>query len=293
VRSEGDDSAANVLAAAGSRIGDRYFSVLGVPVIEGREFDSRDLASGQPVAIVNDVLARQLWPGERVAGRTVRIDGQTYEIVGVVRAAQYHAVSDEPAPYLYLNYWQQDAAGGWPADSRTHVRVSGDPGAMLPIIRRQIAAIDPNVPVSEDYALETRVNFAFRNVRMVMTILAGFGGLALVLTTVGLYGVVAFATSLRTREIAIRLALGAKPDQVRTLVVGHGLTLTTLGCGLGLAGALAGAPWLTSLLYGVRPHDLATFAGAAVVLILVAVAASSLPARRAMRVDPALALRQE
>jgi ABC-type antimicrobial peptide transport system permease subunit len=164
---------------------------------------------------------------------------------------------------------------------------------MLPIIRRQIAAIDPNVPVSEDYALETRVNFAFRNVRMVMTILAGFGGLALVLTTVGLYGVVAFATSLRTREIAIRLALGAKPDQVRTLVVGHGLTLTTLGCGLGLAGALAGAPWLTSLLYGVRPHDLATFAGAAVVLILVAVAASSLPARRAMRVDPALALRQE
>ncbi|HSC29170.1 MAG TPA: ABC transporter permease [Vicinamibacterales bacterium] len=293
VTSELDGTAPERLEVGGSRIGDRYFEVIGTAALEGREFERSDRTDSRPVAIVNDVLARQLWPGERVVGRTLRVDDRTVTIVGVVPDVQYRTINDPPAPYLYLNYWQQEPSEGWSADSRTHVRVTGDAGAMMTRIRREIAAVDPNVPLQEDYPLETRVAFTFRNVRMAMTMLSSFGVLALVLTAVGLYGVVAFATSLRMREISIRLALGARPDQVRRLIVSRGLRLAALGCALGLAGALAGTPWLATMLYGVRPHDPGTFAIAAAILTVVALAASSLPAWRATRVDPAIVLRQE
>jgi putative ABC transport system permease protein len=293
--STGVDGGANreEMRVTGSRIGDRYFEVLGLTVLEGREFSSRDSDGARPLAIVNEVLARQLWPGQPVAGRALRVDGRVHEIVGVVRAARYEAITDRPVPYVYLNYWQQGADGGWPADSRTIVRVKGPAAAMMPVIRHEIAAIDPGVPLSEDYPLETRVAFNFRRVRMAMTILVCFGGLTLVLTAIGLYGVVSFATSLRTREIAIRLALGARPDQVRELVLGQGLKLVALGAGLGMIGAIAGSRLLSTLLYGVQPHDPGTFLSAAALLVAVAVVASGLPARRAMRVDPALTLRRE
>jgi predicted permease len=283
----------DTIEVGGSRIGDRYFEVLGQPVLEGREFNSRDSDGARAVAIVNDVLARQLWPGQPVAGRTLRVDGRQHEIVGVVRAARYQPITDAPAPYLYLNYWQQHVDGGWPADSRTIVRVRGNAAAMMPVIRREIAAIDPGVPLSEDYPLETRAAFNFRRVRMAMTMVVSFGVLALVLTAIGLYGVVSFATSLRTREIAIRLALGARPDQVRDLVLGQGMKLAAVGAGLGLAGAMAGSHLLSTLLHGVRPHDARTFLSVAALLVTVASVASGLPARRAMRVDPALTLRRE
>jgi predicted permease len=281
------------LQAAASRIGDGYFKVLGLPILEGRDFDSRDLAAGQPVAIVNDVLARQLWPGEPATGRRVRLDGRTHHVVGVVRAAQYHTIAESLLPYVYLNYWQQHANGGWSSDSRTHVRVRGDAAAMMAAIRREVAAVDPTVPISEDYPLEDRVAFTFRRVRMMMTLLVAFGGLALVLAATGLYAVVAFATSLRVREIAIRIALGARPDQVRALVLGQGTRMVLLGTALGLAGALASARLLSTMLYGVQPYDAVTFAGAAVVLVAVAVLASALPARRAVRLEPARTLRAE
>ncbi len=276
-----------------SRVGDRYFAVLGLPLLQGREFDSRDLAAGQPVAIINDVLAHRLWPGERAAGRTLRVDERPYEVVGVVRAGQYHAITTAPAPYLYLNYWQQSARGGWPSDSRTHVRVTGDAAEMMPIIRREIAAIDPAVPLSEDYPLSTRVRFEFRQVRMAMTLLVSFAIVAVVLAATGLYGIVAFAMSLRTREIAIRMALGASPDQVRLFIARQGRTVALSGVVLGITAAAAGARVLSTMLYGVQAHDAATFAVAAVLLAGIAALATGVTARRAMRIDPALTLRQE
>ena len=281
------------VTAGTSRIGDRYFEVLGVPMLEGRAFDSRDQLAGQPVAILNDVLAQQLWPGERAVGRQVRMDGRTYAVVGVVRGAQYHTITESVLPYLFLNYWQLHPDGGWSSDSRTFVRVDRNAASMMPAIRRAVAAVDPAVPVSEAYPLETRLTFEFSRVRMAMTMLSGFGVLTLVLTAMGLYGVVAFAMSLRMREIAIRMALGARPAQVRRLVLGHGMKVAAAGAALGLAAALAGARLLSSLLHGVSPYDAATFAAVALVLSLVALSASGLPARRAMRVDPALTLRRD
>jgi len=283
----------NTIRVIGSRIGDRYFEVLGQPVLEGRGFDSSDRDSDRRVAVINDVLARQLWPGELAAGRTVHIDGQPHEIVGVVRAAQYRAITEGATPYVFLNYWQQDARGGWAADSRTHIRVRGDASAMMPAIRREIAAVDRSVPISEDYSLDTRVAFTFRRIRMTMTMLLVFGGTAIVLSAIGLYGIVAFATSMRTREIAIRMAIGARPEQVRTLVIGQGMKIALLGTCLGLAGAFAGARVLATMLYGVQPHDAVTFAVTGMTLLGITFVASGIPARRAMRVDPALALRHE
>jgi ABC-type lipoprotein release transport system permease subunit len=164
---------------------------------------------------------------------------------------------------------------------------------MMPTIRREIAAVDPTVPLSEDYPLAARVTFEFRHIRMTMTMLVSFAVLSIVLAATGLYGVVAFAMSLRTREIAIRLALGASPDQMRLLIVRHGLKVAAVGAGIGLAAAVAGARVLSRMLYGVRPDDAGTFVAVAAMLIALTLVASGIPARRAMRVDPALTLRQE
>lgn len=190
-------------------------------------------------------------------------------------------------------FWQQqNPGGGWPSDSRTNVRVNGDAAAMMPAIRREIAAVDPAVPLSEDYPLEARVAFTFRHVRMAMTMLVSFAALSIVLAATGLYGVVAFVMSLRTREIAIRMALGARPEQVRMLVVRHGLSVAVFGAAIGLAAAVAGARLLSMMLYGVQPHDTVTFAAAAALLVGIAAVASGIPARRAIRVEPATALRR-
>lgn len=221
------------------------------------------------------------------------VDGREHDVVGVVNLDLYQPITAQPKPYVYRNYWQQNAASGWTEDSRTYVRVAGDAGSMMRRIRREITAIDPSVPISEDYPMTSRVRFEFRPVRMAMTMLVSFGVLALVLSAIGLYGVVAFVTSQRTREIAIRLALGADRAQVRSLVLGQGARLAILGAVLGLASAFAATRLLASLLYGVRPYDIPTFLAVPLILVVVSLVASWVPARRATKVDPALTLRYE
>lgn len=288
-----DRVGASAVQAAGGPVGDRFFEVLGVPLVEGREFDERDRSSPRPVVIVNQVLARQLWPHGGAAGQTVLVDGRQHDVVGVVNMDPYRPIAAQPKPYFFRNYWQQNAASGWTEDSRTYVRVARDAGSMMNRIRREITAIDPSVPISEDYPLTSRVRFEFRPVRMAMTMLVSFGVLALVLSAIGLYGVVAFVTSQRTREIAIRLALGADRAQVRSLVLGQGARLAILGVVLGLGSAFAATRLLATLLYGVQPYDFATFLAVPLVLVVVALVASWAPARRATKVDPALTLRYE
>jgi predicted permease len=292
-RGDADRSGVTSVQAAGGPVGDRFFEVLGVPLVEGREFDERDRSGPRPVLIVNQVLARQLWPQGGAAGQTVLVDGREHDIVGVVNLDLYQPITAQPRPYFYRNYWQQSAASGWTEDSRTYVRVAGDAASMMRRIRREISAIDPSVPISEDYPMTSRVRFEFRPVRMAMTMLVSFGVLALVLSAIGLYGVVAFVTSQRTREIAIRLALGADRPQVRSLVLGHGARLATLGAVLGLASAFAATRLLATLLYGVQPYDFATFLAVPLILVVVVLVASWAPARRATKVDPALTLRYE
>jgi hypothetical protein len=274
-------------------VGPNYFKVLGVPLVEGREFDDRDRTGGPRVAIVNEALARHFWPGGGVAGRVVRIGGTRVEIVGVVRNHQFLSVLQQPEPIAYLDFWQQNTADRWTHDSRTQVRVAGDAAAMLPQIRRTIAEVDPDVPVSEAEPLTTRIDAAFSAVRTARAMLVTFGALALLLSTIGLYATLAFAVTQRTREIAIRMALGAARFDVGRLVLRRGGGIVLLGVTVGLVASAIAGPLLADLLYGVSPRDPLTLVAGPSILALVALLAIWLPARRAMALDPMVAMRSE
>ncbi len=274
-------------------VGPRYFATLGTGVIEGREFDSRDSANGPRVAILNETVARRLFPSGGAAGRRLLLGNQPYEVVGVVRDSQFISVVDQPVPMVYLNFWQQNRAEAWTSDSRTHVRVTGNPTAILSEIRRTIAGIDPNVPVSEVQVLGDQLNYAFSDVSTARALLLTFGGLALGLSAIGLYGALAFAVVQRTREIAIRIALGAARSDVSTLILRYGLAIVGLGVVIGTVAAVAMGPLLAHMLYGVSPRDPLALVVGPVALTAIALLAIWLPTRRALSVDPMLALRAE
>jgi predicted permease len=274
-------------------VGPRYLQTLGVSLIEGRDFDARDRLGSPDVAIANETLARHFWPGESAVGRTLMVNGRPTRIVGVARTAQYRAAGEPARPFLYVNYWQHRSIDREPVDSRTHVRVTGDARTMLPAIRREIVSVDPNVPISEDRPLTEWLDYSFLSVRAAGTLLACFSALALFLSAIGLYGVLASAVSQRTREIAIRMALGAGRSDVAKMVVRQGATLALIGTAIGLAAAFASARLLASFLYGIGEHDVFTTLAMPAILLMVALLASYLPARRATRVDPMAALRYE
>jgi putative ABC transport system permease protein len=279
--------------AVGGHVGPRYFSTIGLRVLDGREFTDQDAPGAPPAVIVNDVLARKVWPEGRGVGETLMLQGASHLVVGIVPDAQYYAAGESPRAQVFFNYWQSGLADAFLKDSRLHVRVAGDPRAMMATIRREIAAVDPNVPISEDYPLKERVAFAYQPVLIARTVLASFAVLALVLSAVGLYGVLAVLVQQRTREIGIRLALGARRGQVCALVVRDALVMTLAGTAAGVLGAWGASRFLASLMYGVRPMDLVVFVAAPAVLIAVAALASFLPARRAANVSPTTALRYQ
>ena len=290
----GDSSdPAGAFLAATTHVGPRYFKTLGVPLVEGREFDDRDRTGGPRVAIVNETLARHFWPGGRAAGSVVTIEGTRVEIVGVVKDFQFVSAFQQPEPIAYLDFWQQDTADNWSHDSRTHVLVAGDAASMLPQIRRAIAAIDADVPVADAQPLGERLDLAFSDVRAARAFLVTFGALALVLSTIGLYAALAFAVGQRTREIAIRMALGAARVDVGRLVLHRGAAIVLLGVIAGLAASAMAGPLLAHLLYGVSPRDPWALLAGPSILALVALLAIWLPARRAMAMDPMVALRSE
>ena len=278
-------------AVRASHVGDGYFDVMGLRLLAGRDFNNGDRPGSRQVAIADATLAAALGGGD-VVGRVVAVDGEPHEIVGVAPAAQFRNALESPVPYLYLNYWQQDG-DGFAADSRTHIRVGGDPSAFLPRFRREITAIDRNVPVSEDYSLSDRVRFNFQPVRMAMTMLVFFGCVALTLSVVGIYGVLSSIAAMRTREVAVRMALGARRTQIGWLMADHGLRLVIPGALIGVIVALFSSSVLQSLLYGVAHRDLTTFVTVPVALVVVAIAAMVVPVRRTMGVDPAVTLRGE
>jgi predicted permease len=292
VRSVGSGSDGIGTSARASHVGADYFQVIGVPLLAGRDFDSSDRPDSPRVAIVDELVAGTFGGPAQIVGRILSIDETPARIVGVARAAQYHSATEQAFPYVYFNYWQQTGRG-FSADSRTHVRVRGDARAMMPALRRAVAAADPSVPISEDYPLHERVTFTFQPVRVAMMMLGGFGLFALVLCSLGAYGVVAFMASMRTREVAIRLALGADTAQVRRMIVADGLRLAIPGAVLGTIGAFGSSRFLRSLLYGVDAHDPQVFGLVPLLLVVVVLGATYLPLRRASRIDPSAALRHE
>jgi macrolide transport system ATP-binding/permease protein len=265
----------------------QYFSTLRIPLLAGREFDQHDRVGSPSVAIVNQTLARRIDPRGSVVGRAFVADGKSLEVVGVVKDSYLRSVADAPAPLFYTPFWQSPDE----TDARMAIRVHGDPRAMLPVLRRAIAEVDSQVPVTEQMTMLDQVRSVFMQARLAAAVLLCASVLALVLSAVGLYGVIAYMVGRRTREIAVRMALGARPSSVRALVLKQSLAVVAPGMAIGVIAALATTRLLGSWLYGVGSTDFWTFVTGGSVLFAAALAASWIPARRAARVDPMAALR--
>jgi putative ABC transport system permease protein len=271
-----------------------YFAGLGIRLMRGRTFTAADRDSALGVALISDATARRIWRGADPVGRRLRFggpDGEQVTIVGVVADVRFRDLTTPLAtsePDIYFPIAQVS-----PRNLHIAVRSSLPPEQIATAVRREVAAIDAAVPLFGMRPLEELLAQQTATGRFGSAVLTAFGLSALVLAAVGLYGVLAFIVSLRRREIGIRLALGATSGRVLEGVIGQGTALAVMGLAIGLVAALFSTPVIESQLFGVGARDPLVFAGAAVTLLLVAVAASWLPARRAARVDPQIALREE
>jgi putative ABC transport system permease protein len=283
------------LADANTRVVSKdYMRAMGMALKAGRLFDDRDREGNPPAAVINETMARQFWPHENPIGRRIKLgDFESkrpwFTIVGIVRDARQMGLDVPARPEMYYTYAQQDVF----QPEYLAVRTTGDPLLLANSVRDQVWAVDKDQPVENMMPMEAIVDEELAPRRMQADVLGAFGGLALLLASLGIYAVLSYAVAQRTQEIGVRMALGAQPAQVLRMVIGQGLGLTLLGVGIGLAGALALTRVLGSLLYGISSSDPATFAVIAVLLSAVALVACYVPARRAMRVDPMVALRYE
>ncbi len=276
----------NAIAVRVNVISDGYLETLGIPLMRGRDFTTADRETAPRVAIVSRSLAARLWPNQDPIGKSLGDTPAT--VVGMVPDTVYrHALEREPPPFFYLPLAQNYESG-----VTLHVRAAqGDPLGLLPSVRAAVREVDPAIAIARPQRLRTVFDQSIASQRMMATLVGLFGGIALVLASVGLYGVIAHMAGQRRTEIGIRLALGAKPASILSLILGEGLRLVAFGAVIGLAAALAASRWLESQLFGVRPTDPLTFAAVCLLLTTVAALACLIPAARAMRVDPAVALR--
>ncbi|HXB69033.1 MAG TPA: ABC transporter permease [Candidatus Acidoferrales bacterium] len=274
-----------------SVISDAYFRTMGIPMIGGREFDARDRKGAPEVAILNQTAAEQIFPGENPIGKQVKFNGffnPTLQIVGVAKDIRHSALENAPDPCLFLPQAQQPSGL-----AALVIRTSGDPRALIPAVKEQIRSVDPNQGAQDIATMEQVMSDAIARPRLQVTLMCIFGLLALSLACVGIYAVISYSVEQRTREMGIRLALGAAPDGIRRLVLREGGVLAAAGIGIGLVAARALTGYLSTLLYTVKPTDSLVFAGVSAVLAAAAMAGCYFPARRATRVDPAVVLRDE
>jgi hypothetical protein len=273
-----------------------FFETLAIPIIRGRAFDDRDTQSGRQSVVVDQVLAARLWPDADPIGQTLFVqarelggaDAKPYEVIGV---AQYKGVrpgGTAPGPSLFRADWASGTSSG-----RMLVRVKGDARTMLPLLRQEIVAVDPNIAITEALPLSKLIENMYAEVPLAMRVVGYAGGLGLLLTAIGLYGVLALAAGQRTREIGVRMALGARVPSILGLILHEGIMLALAGLALGLASAVVLSRLLTRFLYGVTPNDPVTYGVATVLVGGVALAACAIPAWRAARVDLIVALRYE
>jgi putative ABC transport system permease protein len=267
-----------------------YFRVMSIPLMKGRAFTERDTKESPGVLLVNESLARKYWPGEEAIGKrlTIGFEKTPREIVGVVGDAKQTSLDAQTPLAVYLPYQQFPYAG-----MTLVVRSGADAATVAGAVRREVQAIDPSLPVSNVRSMEQVLSASVAERRFSMTLVGLFATVALLLAMVGIYGVMAYTVSERTHEIGVRIALGAQAGDILRLILGQGLLLTLGGIGLGLGGAFLLTRLMSGLIYGVTATDPVTFAGVALALALVALAACFIPARRATRVDPMEALRYE
>jgi len=272
---------------------------MGIPLRQGRYFDETDNERSMPVAIINETMARQYWPDQNALGRRFRLGDSNVKrwrpwitVVGVVADVRQMGVDAPVKAEMNLSY-QQNKSHWWMAPYMLAVRVSGDPMSLVAAVSREIHAVDPNQPISVIATMAKLVGEETDQRRVGMILLATFAGIALLLAALGIYGVLAYFVAQRTREIGVRVALGAQTHDVMKMVMKQGMGLTLFGIGIGLIGGFALARLMKSLLFGVSASDPLTFAAVAALLASVAMAACYIPARRATKVDPVVALRCE
>ena len=272
-------------------VSEDYFRTMRIPLLKGRWFDDHDTAESQPVVMINETMARQLAPNnEEVLGKRIKhgFKRPVAEVVGVIGDVKYAGLDQQTKPEMYVPFAQRS----WPF-MRIVARTKSDPSLVVGAIREALKAIDKDQPIDKVTTMSSVVSRSIGARRFYMQLLGMFAALAFILAAVGIYGVVSYSVAQRTREIGIRVALGAQSRDVLGLVVKEALRLTVLGVILGLAGAFAATRILRSLLFEVTPTDPATFICLSLLLTLVALLASFIPARRATKVDPLLALRWE
>jgi predicted permease len=286
---------ANVPLTMVGSTGVGYFETMGIPLVEGRDFNEHDTAKSTRVVIVNEAVARQFFPGpdheSSAIGKRISFAGSQgpfREIVGVAKDGKYFNIGEDPRSFVYSPIMQDYNSSG-----TLIVRTEGDPSPMIAAVRNEVRNLDPNLPIFDVKSIDEHMSLSLFPPRIAAGILGGFGALALILAGIGVYGVTAYSVAQRTRDIGIRMALGARSGQVLRLVLSEGFRLAGVGVLIGLGVAFALTGFAQSVLYGVSATDPATFLGISLLLAAVSLAACLVPARRASRVDPIRALRTE
>jgi predicted permease len=274
-----------------TRVAPEYFPTLGVPIVQGRNFGAVDTRNSPRVAIVNEAFAKTHWPNENAVGKVFHnrsLDGPRFEVIGVCADYKVSTVGEKPTPYVHYAYSQNPTAG-----EAIMARGRGDAGELLAAMRRELMTLEPNAVLLDNQTMDSQVDMTLMPARMGAVSISGVGVVAMVLAAVGLYGVIAYSVARRTREIGIRMALGAKRSMVVALVMKQGLGLTAVGVVVGAFLSAGAAKAVSGALYGISAADPITWIGATITLFAVAAVANAVPARRAAVVDPSSALRSE
>jgi predicted permease len=268
-----------------------YFATMGIPVIAGRGFTERDDQRAPAVAVINEAAARKFFPGENPIGQRFghSPEGTGHiEIVGVLRDVRYNSLRQPPPPTLYLPHLQSN-----PEDLVFSVRTAADPANVMSALRAAVSAADPNIPILTIETQISTIERRFAQEKVLAQAYTLFGGIALFVAAIGLFGLMSYNVSRRTREIGIRMAMGAQRKEVLGLVLRESMLLVIAGIAIGIAGALGAGRFVASQLFGLEPTDPTTMMAAIMVMLAVSASAGYLPARRATRVDPMVALRYE
>ena len=278
-----------ILAIDYNTVGPNFFQAMSIPLVHGRDFSDFDTKDVAGVCIINEAMARRFWPDRNPIDQSLSItrNKTPLKIVGVVKNSKYYSLKEEPKPYLYLPFLQN-----YQSRMTVFAKTSGDAASVLPVVRREVEALDKNMP-ARVLTMRDVLSFILIPQKLAAILLTIFSLLALALATVGLYAVMAYSVSKRRREIGIRMALGAQRGDVLKLILKQGMLLTAIGLVVGLAASVALTRFFSGLLYGISPTDFGTFAAITLVQVVVALIASYIPARRATKVDPLIALKYE
>jgi predicted permease len=274
-------------------VGVSFFPTMRIPIVAGRDFGAEDTPTSQKVAIVNQALARKRFPNVNPIGKRFKADQERsndwIQIVGIGADTRYSNLHDDPPAQFFVPYAQQTGVGSMVYQVRTRMQ----PALLMPALRRVVQSVDPDLPMIDVRTQREQINATIQIQRALAALTTGFGVLALTLACVGIYGVMAYNVAQRTNEIGIRLALGARPAQLRVMILRESTGVTLAGIVVGMAAALMLTRAVKSMLYGIEPNDPVTFLSGILLLIGVALAASWIPAKRAAGVQPMEALRHE